>query len=46
MKPFSGENPNFQSWDYSSKVLDYQDIEITGHQIIGILPYIYFLACA
>jgi hypothetical protein len=46
MKPFYGENTKFQSWDYSSKASDYQDIQITGHQIREILLYTYFLACA
>jgi hypothetical protein len=40
MKPFSGKMQNFWAWDYSPQVLDYQDFQIIGHWIKGILLYI------
>jgi len=40
MKHFSGEKQSFLSWNYSLQVPDYQDFQIIGHPIIGILLYI------
>jgi len=40
MKRFSNEKQNFQSWDYSPQVPDYQDFGITGCQIKAILLYL------
>jgi hypothetical protein len=39
MMLLSGKKQNFQSWDHSPQVLDYQDFWITGHWITGILLY-------
>ena len=36
---FSGKNQNFQSWDKSPQVLNYQNFCTTRHQINGILLY-------
>jgi hypothetical protein len=37
MKPPSGEEQNFQSWDCYSQVLDYRDFQIIRPQVEGIL---------
>jgi len=36
MKFLSGKKQNFQSWDCSLEVLDFQDFRIGGHLINGI----------
>lgn len=40
MEHFSGEKQSFPSWNYSLQVPDYQDFQIIGHLIIGIMLYI------
>jgi hypothetical protein len=40
MKPWSGKEQNFSSWDYTPQMLDYQDFQIIRQQIKGILLYI------
>jgi hypothetical protein len=37
MKLYSGEEQNFQSSYYYSQVLDYQDFQIIGPRVEGIL---------
>jgi hypothetical protein len=37
MKLFSGKKQNFWSWDQSPQVPGYQDFQIIGYQIKGIL---------
>jgi len=37
---FFGEKQIFLSWNYSPQMPDYQDFQIIGHMIIGILLYI------
>jgi hypothetical protein len=34
---FSGKKQHFRSWDYSPQVPDYQDFQIIGRRIKGIL---------
>jgi hypothetical protein len=38
---FSGNKQNFESWDYSPQVLDYQDFQAIGCQIKEILLFIH-----
>jgi len=39
-KTFSSKKQTFWSWDYYSRVPDYQTFQITGHRIKGILLYL------
>lgn len=34
---------NFESWDYSPQVSDYQNFQIIRHQVYRSLQYIYFI---
>jgi len=43
---FSGKKQNFWSWDYSPQVLDYQDFQVLGCRIKGILLYIQQCTCS
>jgi hypothetical protein len=45
MKPFSGKKQNLLSWDYSAQVPDYQDFQIIGLQVKGILLYFFISMC-
>jgi hypothetical protein len=40
MEHFSGKKQGFPSWNCSRQMPDYQDFQIIGHMIIGILLYI------
>ena len=40
MKFFPDKKQNLLSWDYFLQVLDYQDIQVFGYQVKGILLYL------